>query len=389
MFKASRFILSLICFIFIIYLFAFFAVQRVGKLNSKRKPYTLRRSNAKAPTANNPIFPSDSKQIKPETAPSIDFLTRLKSSEAYQQIPYFSRSQDAVIMFVRESKVYLPCHKERIKHLIHTTNELKYDVYIFINAHSKDRTTTTISSEEQKVIKSKFRDPLLDLPNVYFVFWTADGLKELLPNFLEISGGSKRYTALWMMKNEYRYVWHLESDIFFTGNWSNLFDAYTSNHADILTRKSARASEIGIVFRRSPYALKNREFAEKVAWPVIRLSSSFMKVLLPILQTEKMHHEVIATVCNLLGTGSCNIDYFHETHVSGHYSLGRFGIYKKPISCCEFGKEYYDPEKPLPLDFRIDNIQPNALYHPFKCIATNTSSPHWLPSQIDRWYEKT
>ena len=98
----------------------------------------------------------------------IFFQPRAKSNASLfcERIPQFSRSRDAVIMFVRESKVYFACHKERIKHLIHTIKELDYDVYIFINARSKDKATITISSEEQKMIKSKFRDPLLDLPNV-------------------------------------------------------------------------------------------------------------------------------------------------------------------------------------------------------------------------------
>ena len=100
------------------------------------------------------------------------------------------------------------------------------------------------------------------------------------------SGNTKASLLLWAAKHpEYDYVWHIEDDVFFTGRWSQCFDAALSSPADIVAEWNEVTNPNGITKFFRPEACyfegvpcRDRKM-RKVWWPVVRLSSRLMSML--------------------------------------------------------------------------------------------------------------
>lgn len=123
-------------------------------------------------------------------------------------------------------------------------------------------------------------------------------------------------------QHAYRYIWHIESDVFFTGPWHKLFDALPENDLiatfwDASSRKSCSADGLcsgSDVFLESckinGEKCSQGKAAVQTGWPVVRFSVPFALALFEATNDEARrtwgHHEtIVVPFCDVYNEAGC------------------------------------------------------------------------------------
>jgi hypothetical protein len=109
-------------------------------------------------------------------------------------------------------------------------------------------------------------------------------------------GHAKSAVMRWIAEHEYDFVWHVEDDAFYTGQWHALFDSVDPN-ADVIARHIPQGSA---GWWRSKHCSIhggpcNAIQPVQMQWMVARLSKPFATALLCALVTRQVagHHEAL------------------------------------------------------------------------------------------------
>eukprot|EP00421_Protoceratium_reticulatum_P002520 CAMPEP_0168363932 /NCGR_PEP_ID=MMETSP0228-20121227/3948_1 /TAXON_ID=133427 /ORGANISM="Protoceratium reticulatum, Strain CCCM 535 (=CCMP 1889)" /LENGTH=382 /DNA_ID=CAMNT_0008376679 /DNA_START=27 /DNA_END=1173 /DNA_ORIENTATION=- len=142
--------------------------------------------------------------------------------------------------------------------------------------------------------------------------------------------GTKPAFLLWAAKNtkKYRFFWHVEDDVFFTGPWHGFFDGYRISKADLLARLSDLSDPASANWLNSCQTDSNvqciEHFKHKVSWPVLRMSNRLVQTLVEGLSDKGAsgHHEV------LTGSMCWSQDWCKVENIMGGFHQDKFGVYE-------------------------------------------------------------
>jgi len=191
------------------------------------------------------------------------------------------------------------------------------------------------------------------------------------------SGRSKSAFLRWAAASKFDYIWHIEEDVLYTGEWHRvlalpeadrdadliaLFKPWTEAMFDHRRRTGKKISKWDDCTLSSAGEKKRcTEFStDQTFWPVLRISRTFASVLLrqlSLVGTAGHHEYLVDAVCQSAGKEgpkACKkvtLGGRHEIH------LGAFSKFKR-TSAHKLSNH---------------NVQASKLYHPVKCAADSTS----------------
>ncbi|CAB9504559.1 expressed unknown protein [Seminavis robusta] len=186
------------------------------------------------------------------------------------------------------------------------------------------------------------------------------------------SGSGKSSFLRFVAYKRYQFAWHIEDDVFFTGPWHNLFDAFVTRPDDVISTGDPAPSDWyyhvyeTCTLRVPVWAEFNQQrmflpcecasIAPKITrWAILRMSLRFAESLLELSKTNAIvgHHEaVLAPMCDAYHY-QCDNKELLQPH-NGHICTAGWGPWKNAST------------QVLELH---GNITHNRLYHPVKCAA--------------------
>lgn len=189
---------------------------------------------------------------------------------------------------------------------------------------------------------------------------------------------------------DYNYYWLIEDDVYFSGNWSSLFDFYNQDVTDMLStriRKLEDAPQWEWWYSlNSGHDMVKREDLVSSFNPIYRLSQRALQCIhKSLLNGWRGHAEVvISTILKHYGLSIKDIG-----------GTGRF---------TPNGKEdlFYKDETHSHVALIIQDIRPNTIYHPLKqkkstchlrkncvisAVGRNSLHKHWLTNRENRTFD--
>lgn len=294
-----------------------------------------------------------------------------------------------------------PCKAIRLEHLLQSVLPGSLDVWLLHNHVSIETNHPDLLQESVGLLhKLQQQYPLFDI----------NQKGEFIPTFdTSRSGAAKSSFLRWLVAHpEYHAAWHLEDDLWFTGQWSAFFEEYKNHHADFVVKRNfpkskwnkysschldkhyLPSSNSSSVSNSIPQNNKTRVPCIKVVswsvlWPIIRISTRAAQLLLNDMQSGLLvgHHEVVLQAFMLA---------HHELNVSVIAKhLGK-------IEAGGWGRFSYSERLKLSIH---SPILPDSVYHPVKCEAyakyaksrdamrEMLSSAGWKEGIIDSWSNST
>lgn len=194
----------------------------------------------------------------------------------------------------------------------------------------------------------------------------------------KISGATKSsFLKFLIAHSQYKYAWHIESDVFYTGEWKNVL-VHRDPKADFLCTKSfEQESESWWKKLGNGTCLVDGERCFDISkkqsyWMASRVSRRLALALMSSLQKGQVtgHHEaLIAAFCQKRGF---KLQKLKWAMIGQAFHAGNTVPYS------DRGKE-----KRSSTLARDGPVFPAKLYHPVKCVAY--SSPAVMQAEIDQW----
>lgn len=276
-------------------------------------------------------------------------------------------SKTAVVFIAR----YLTnCSAARLHHLAATTPP-EIDVW-FLHDHAR------YASNSSEVVTSLHH--LQSLMQSLQVQHTPKERRLIRGFDTQKSMAAKSAFLRWMTQHsdQYRYAWHVEEDVFYTGLWSDVFRAHEHDTADLVATRlkigrgwmwtqndTCRIKYPSKMFQHTNFTSMQCSTVSRHAhhWAILRLSQSFATHLLEDLKSGTLygHHEAIVDV--LLQVKPYNLTYSKLQHVGKIIAPSSKNDYRT-------------------LDTFANPVLPRRLYHPVKCQAYTTDLTPLLQQMV-------
>lgn len=271
------------------------------------------------------------------------------------------------------------CDAIRLQQLVQTSDNM--DVWILhghdilLEEEEGDNTEGTISNNELVATSNSL---LRQIPEIKL--WPQRRGK--LEYFDSIVSGTTKSSFLKFVSShpEYDFVWHLEADAFYTGDWSDILWLSGYPKTDFLYPKAFNQSgtDWWTKLADGHCSVQGRTCEEicpfQVYWMVSRMSHRFACTLLEVIgnKTAIGHHEAVTlSVAEAFGFVHQPIDRAWIAKDDGFHAGN-----SKPFSERE-------------LERRSNSLaqggvpQPNKLYHPVKCAAYSSAAV--MEAEINQW----
>ena len=196
------------------------------------------------------------------------------------------------------------------------------------------------------------------------------------------SGRSKSAFLRWAATSKFDYIWHIEEDVLYTGEWHRalalaeadrdadlvaLFKPWTEamfEHRRRIVVDGGRGTKWDRCTLSSAGAKKRcTEFStDQTFWPVLRISRTFASVVIRQLSGGGAtgHHEyLIDAVCQSAGKEGPNRTACKKAALRGRHEI-HLGAFSNFASTSAHKLSNHD-------------VQASKLYHPVKCAADSTS----------------
>lgn len=190
---------------------------------------------------------------------------------------------------------------------------------------------------------------------------------------------------MWVVNHpKFQFVWYMEDDTFFTGNWASLLADARWGNADIVARRVSFPNNSGWArYFAGPRCkvhgmtcLKRTDttvdYVRQVWWPLLRLSNMLATVLFKSLNqgSASGHHEILTDqVCRTQAGEWCEYKGFEDKDL-GKYELAGWGNYT-----CQTAAKCLMPSL-ASLKKRFAQSE-NRLYHPIKCVYEQANDKKW------------
>jgi hypothetical protein len=187
-------------------------------------------------------------------------------------------------------------------------------------------------------------------------------------------GYSKAAVLLWLLRNgsHCRQMWQIEDDVFFTGAWHRLFDAYANDSSDMVGKTfqlpppgngtPVWANERNCATSYETPCRAGQAPLQVTTWPLLRISRALAHEVNQVLTVRRgsgFHEALMAPVCERAPW--CSIAPFRPEHV-GWMETGHTA-----------GPNSSKREQTLKLQlFRSGLSEPASVrrvWHPAKCVA--------------------
>ena len=166
------------------------------------------------------------------------------------------------------------------------------------------------------------------------------------------SRNAKRAFVEWLASSDYAHAWHLEDDVVYRGEWTELFARYAHTDADLVAEVTTERMN-RFLFDRCELCKRWPGLRpQQVKWPALRMSRRFAAFVVDLAQRFAGHHEFFTTAACVLY--NCTLHPLERTHFILPDSLD------KRRSCCQ-----------VPMSPQTEG----ALFHPVKCGARGTVVP--------------
>lgn len=216
--------------------------------------------------------------------------------------------------------------------------------------------------------------------NVTSSAWRAFGGK--LINY------SKGAFLLWLLSegSHCTHTWQIEDDVFFTGRWSHLFDAYAHHNTDLIALTSEIKPTANWPWEAHCYiepAVPCRRDGQllSVVWPLLRLSQRLAFELSRVLERggNGFHEAILQPVC--ARANWCSHAPLGASDV-GRLVAGHIGGVSKTQQTLEFLalNQSKGWRTNVSSEARQLGIPENRVWHPVKCEADER-----LGSKARRW----
>jgi hypothetical protein len=201
--------------------------------------------------------------------------------------------------------------------------------------------------------------------------------------FQGVSGRAKPMLLAFIKQMSYDYVWHVEHDMVFNGNWRTFFDGATKGHetTDFLTHTIEEEVDPAWPHWKSPFieSMPQKTWT-KLTFMIARISKKLGTNAFKRLAAGELggHHEAaLGTLCR--NTSGCEFGSFDAKYVgfvtTGHWAAHSVGCWGDPLKrqcgCCSLGKDAPPPSFTGGVDLRTP--APNKLYHPIKACDLGAS----------------
>jgi hypothetical protein len=261
------------------------------------------------------------------------------------------------------------CSAARLHHLVATTPP-EIDVW-FLHDHARYASNSSEVATSLHHLQSLTRSLRLQY---------AAKESRIIPGFDTAKSKAAKSSFLrWMAKHsdQYRYAWHIEEDVFYTGLWSDVFRAHENDTSDLVATRlpfprtwmwaqnnTCRIKYPSEMFQRTSFTSMDCTKVIRHAhhWAILRLSRSFATHLLEDLESRSLygHHEAVVGI--LLQVKPYNLTYSKLQHV---------------------GKVAARPNSHnMMLDTYANPVLPQRLYHPVKCQAYQTDLTPLLQQMV-------
>jgi len=278
------------------------------------------------------------------------------------------------------------CSSYRFKHLMLTAPS-DMDVIFYVD-------TGTTGPEKGLVLQEWIQDGLDQNPRAEVRYWASreysfKGKPKHLERFAGIHNPDpKHYALIWkgmpkvvfteaVINSTYKYAWHMEDDVAWTGQWHTFFDKFKKTEEHVITTLSSTTMKSPNYWQWGWCAScrENPKDAELVLWPLVRMSRWYLEQMYNQLNYNAAHHESAGgTFCNL--TPGCTKKYFSGSYL-GVFDCGVQSV-KYNDECCQFG--FWYKNSLAMFDFRTP--RPDHLFHPIKCIAKDPSEYGWVGNYL-------
>lgn len=195
---------------------------------------------------------------------------------------------------------------------------------------------------------------------------------------------------LFLAHPEYNYYWTIEDDVAFSGEWSTLFDYYSSDETDLISAHIKKLSDAPKwewwYSLNTGHDIINKENIVCAFNPVYRLSHRALQCIHEsLLKGWKGHAEVV--ISTIIKHNSLSIK-----------DLGGTG-YFVPIG---ENNLFYDNQTHSHIALNIQEIRPNIIYHPIKqkigfqhlrkncvisAVGKNSLHKYWLENSENRSFD--
>lgn len=278
--------------------------------------------------------------------------TMVQPPTNHQQEPTSQRKRTAAVWTT--VALTTECEAARLKHLVETAG---IDVWI-LHAHH----VLQAEGKLKEIAESEKR--IASIPGLQ---QAAQRETPIIP-FDGLSGSSKSSFLQFMTDHpEYDYAWHVETDLFFTGPWNDLFQPEDdSSDKDFLTASviDRNGTQWFWLPPRNECNLLQHQCRDmgalQIGWMLSRVSSRFAQSLLQDVLEDQIHGH-------------------HEAIVGPFCTLKNFTydwITPSRIGSILFGHKWGRDERQMNVAYHFDTndsnatlMKPGKLLHPVKCVA--------------------
>jgi len=251
-----------------------------------------------------------------------------------QNIETFINKNNTAIIY--QTHYFSDKIKANILKLKKDINNLNYDLWVFYDNKKNDF----------NIYKEWFKQNEIK----YYLYTKEDCLKYYSTYaYNEYSGiynaPAKPIIPIFNLKYNYDYIWCIEYDVIYLGDWNDIFNYYNLNKSDVITKIESNGlqnlNKSWIHWKNCNICTDNKLNAH-IFLPVIRYSKKILQLIMKYLQNNKTgHHEaLIGTICNK--EKNCKLEDINPNF---------FGIYKfNPIISYN----------------KLIDLPHNKLYHPVK-----------------------
>jgi hypothetical protein len=293
--------------------------------------------------------------------------TKVKTEQVAKKTlqSFTANTPKTAIVFL--TKALDECRAIRLDHLLQTVPP-NMDVW-FLHSHNqmnrevdKDKLTASIEHVHR-------------LERERFLYSSPQANKHIPVFDTKASGASMSSFLRWVGQHpEYNHAWHMEDDVFFTGEWKHFFAHAADIEADYVGARNTprgkwhhnQASRCSMDENYIPSLNGTKSniakdgrimcrdvFTWRTFWSFNRVSTQFAQLLLEDLESRSLHGHHEAIVPGVL-MGHANLTFMELPPLAGHYVPGNWGPYKDRTRC---SLNMYEP------------VQDNRYYHPVKCEA--------------------
>jgi hypothetical protein len=287
--------------------------------------------------------------------------TDLVDKEAAKESSSVNKVKTAVTYF---TKALDECRAIRLGHLLQTVPP-NVDVWLL---HNHD----LIKNDDKR---KESIEHVRRLERDHVLYNSSQANKPINVFDTKTSGASMSSYLRWVVQHpQYTHAWHMEDDVFFTGEWRHFFD-HADTEADFVGAQF-KSDGKWVHFENGQCSMDQRYlpihdnegrynvsedgrilcrdvFSTRSLWPFIRVSTEFAQLLLQDVESRALqgHHEAVVKGVLMRHT---NLTSHELPPLEGYYTAGSWGRYKDRTKC---SLNLYQP------------VMDNRYYHPVKCEA--------------------